>query len=450
MSDRFDRRRYLKTVGAVGAIGLAGCTGGDDGGESTDTTTMDSTTTGEATTTKSEGGKVRYLSDRGGREIWEAAIQEFNAGSDYTVEVTWLPKGTSMNEQIQKMKAAGNLPEIVFETSTDAYRETLDGKTAPVTDLVSSLGTKDPVRYQGDSYLLPAVTIPLMGVYRSDVVQGDPRTRSEWLSEAERIHSSEGMGGLIMPSGRTNNATTQVNQNLWNGGTNIYEGPAGDISVSIDQGANKEAAVGTYQWMKDMAQFNPNTSGWEWGDVINAFVQEQAAAALTIGGLTILQVAANRPELAGNLKAMPFPLPEGGEQNHWWAYTEGFYLYNEATNVDGAREFLDFFMQSDYYLNFIKQTPLFNFPTTLDQVQSDSYQNVELVQNHQDLVNTVIDNWDHMRPVLATGDDGAPNLIAAKAYGNQLMGQSADQLIAGDKSAEETVTWIADQLRALK
>lgn len=450
MSDRFNRRRYLKTVGAVGTVGLAGCAGGDEGDDSGNTTTQETTTTGETTTTQSEGGTVRYLSDRGGREIWEAAIEEFNSGSDYTVEVTWLPKGTSMNEQIEKMRAAGNLPEIVFETSTDAYRETLDGNTAPVTDLVENLGTKNPVQYQGESYLLPAVTIPLMGIYRGDVVQGDPRTRSEWLQEAERIQSSEGMGGLVMPSGRTNNATTQVNQNLWNGGTNIYEGSAGDIEVTIDQGANREAAISTYQWMKDMSQYNPNTSGWEWGDTVNAFIQEQAAAALTIGGLMILQISANRPELAGNMKAMPFPLPEGGEQNHWWAYTEGFYLYKDATNVEGGREFLDFFMQSEYYLNFIKQTPLFNFPTTLDQVRSDAYQNVELVQNHQDLVDIVIDNWDHMRPVLATGDDGAPNLIAAKAYGQQLMGQSADQLISGDKSPEETVTWIAEKLRSLK
>ena len=75
MSDTFRRRRYLKSVGAVGAIGLAGCMGGDGGqgdGETTTEETTTATTTGE--TTAEEGGTVRYLSDRGGRDIWESAI----------------------------------------------------------------------------------------------------------------------------------------------------------------------------------------------------------------------------------------------------------------------------------------------------------------------------------------------------------------------------------------
>lgn len=455
---KHNRRTYLRAVGALGAAGLAGCTGqdgasdGGDGGDGGDGAGSQDDGS-DSTSTPSDGDKtVRMLSDRSARDIWEAAIEEFNANSEYTVEVTWLPKGTTTNEQIEKMRGAGNLPEIVFETSTDAYRETVDGNTAPVTDLVESLETLDPVTYEGESYLLPAVTIPLMGVYREDIVEGEPRswTRSEWTEEAKRINEEEGMGGLIMPSGRTNNATTQVNQNLWNGGVNIYEGPSDDIRVTIDEGENRERAIETYAWMQEMAEYNPNTSGWEWGDVANAFIQEQAAAALTIGGLMILQAQGNRPELASKLRATPFPLAEGVDQGHWWAYTEGFYLHNEAPNLDGAREYLEFFMQSDYYLDFITETPLFNFPTSLDQVQSDAYQSAELVQQHQDLVDIVVENWDHMRPVLATGDDGAPNLVAANAYGQQLMGQSADQLIAGDLTPEETVDWVAEELRKLQ
>lgn len=460
-----NRRTYLRTVGALGAIGLAGCAGnssdggGGEGDGSTETAADSggngsgsggSTETTASSDSSGGGGTVQMLSDRSGRDIWESSIEEFNANSEYTVEVTWLPKGVSMNEQIEKMRGADNLPAIVFETSTDAYRETVNGATAPVTDLVETLGTLDPVRYQGESYLLPAVTIPLMGVYRNDIVQGDPRTRSEWAAEAKRINEEEGMGGLIMPRGRTNNATTQVNQNLWNGGVEIYQGPPDDIQVTLDQGENRQRAIETYSWMQDIAEFNPNTSGWEWGDTINAFVQEQAAAALTIGGLIILQVKANRPDLASKLRAMPFPSVEGVESDHWWAYTEGFYLYENASNLEGARQYLEFFMSSDFYLDFITETPLFNFPTSLEQVRSDTYQNVEIVSNHQQLVDIVVDNWEKMRPVLATADNGGPNIVSANAYGQQMMGQSADQLVAGGLSPEETVDWAAEKLRGLK
>lgn len=443
MTHESTRRKYVRIAGAAGIAGLAGCTGSDSSsGSDADGATTDSGTAADTT--------VRMLSDRDGRDIWENSIEEFNNNSEYTVEVTWLPKGTTTNEQIQKMRAAGNLPEIVFETSTDAYRQTVNGATAPVTELVDGLNTLDPVQFEGDSYLLPAVSIPLMGVYREDIVQGEPRTRSEWAAEARRINEEEQMGGLVMPRGRTNNATTQVNQNLFNGGVEIYRGQPGDIEVSLDTGQNRQRAIDTYSWMQELAEYNPNTSGWEWGDTVNALVQEQAAAALTIGGLMILQTQANRPELASNLRAMPFPGVEGVKSDHWFTYTEGFYLNDSAPNLQGAREYLEFFMDSDYYLEFITETPLFNFPTSLEQVKADTYQSVDLVQQHQDLSDIVIENWDTMRPVLATADDNGPNIVAADAYGQQVMGQSADRLIAGELSPEETVDWAAEQLRGFQ
>lgn len=54
-----------------------------------------------------------------------------------------------------------------------------------------------------------------------------------------------------------------------------------------------------------------------------------------------------------------------------------------------------------------------------------------------------------MTSVLNTGDNGAPNAIAADAYSQQLYGQAADQLLYGNQSPAETVNWLAKQLRNL-
>jgi len=62
----------------------------------------------------------------------------------------------------------------------------------------------------------------------------------------------------------------------------------------------------------------------------------------------------------------------------------------------------------------------------------------------------VRDNWDAFTTVLATGRDGAPNIVAADAYGQQLLGQSADQLLVGGRSPAETVDWVASELRGLQ
>ncbi|MFC6939150.1 ABC transporter substrate-binding protein [Salinirubellus sp. GCM10025818] len=389
------------------------------------------------------------LNDRSGRDIWESAAEEFNSQSDYSLDITWLPKGTAANEQIQKMKAAGNMPAIAFETSTDAYRETSNGNTAPLTDVVDELGVKDTVRYEGESYMVPVVAIPLTMIYRTDIVQDEPRTRQEWQAEAERIQSEENMAGYVVPSGRTNAATTHANQTLWNGGVDPYDGTAGSIEVVLDQGETRELAVQSYEWLQTMDELGPQASGWAWGDVMGSLIQEQLAAWAGIGGLALLEIIANRPDMAENVTAAPYPAAEGQEQFNWWSYFEGMYCYESAENLEGAREFIRFFVQSDYYYEFLRQTAGSNFPTSEEGLTDDRFASAEILQNHPDFLDVVAENWDSMRPVLQTGDDGSPNLVAANAYGQQLYGQSVDQMLYGGKSPGEAVDWLANELRNL-
>lgn len=445
------RRQFLKLAG-VGAstITLAGCSGG--GGNDT-TTTSGGTTTASGTSTGSKGsstgGTVHFLNDRASKDVWENAVSEFNSQSDYTVKITWLPKGTSTNEQLAKMKAAGNLPALIFETSTDCYRETKEGITAPMTDVVEELGVKDTVHVDGESYMVPAVALPYLMMYRKDVIEGSPRTWSEWEAEAKRLQDDGSMGGYVVPAGRTNAATTHANQTLWSGGVDIYSGSESDIKVIIDQGENRSKAIDAFQWLKEMDQYGPKASGWEWGDVIGGLIQEQIASWAGLGGLGLQQIEANRPDLADKFAPAPTPVKEGAKRTQWWAYFEGMYSYKDADNVDGAKEFIKFFLQSDYYFKFLRNTALTNFPTSKQALGDDRYASADLIQKHPEFLTMVQDNWDEMAPVLQTGDNGAPNIIAADAYGKQLFGQAVDQLLYGGKSPGETVDWLASELRSL-
>jgi multiple sugar transport system substrate-binding protein len=449
--DSTTRRSYLKWVGAGGAAGLAGCASGggggggeettDDGGESTTATTTASTTAATA------GGVVNFLNDRSAREIWENAAAEFNSQSEYEVDITWLPKGTSSNEQVAKMRAAGNLPALIFESSTDCYRETKEGITTPLTDVVEELGVKNVVPVDGESYMVPAVAIPLIMTYRTDVVEGEPRTRSEWQAEAERIQAEDGASGYVVPSGRTNAATTHANQTLWNGGVDPYAGSGEDIEVLLDQGENREKAVESYEWLQTMDEFGPRASGWGWGDLLGALIQGQLVAWAGLGGLAIPELKANRPDLATKFAPAPYPAVEGRESTQWWSYFEGMYSYADAENTEGAREFLKFFLTSDYYFQFLRQTALFNFPTSLEGLRDDRYSSADLVDEFPDFLQLVEDNWDDMAPVLQTGDERSPNIVAANAYGQQMYGQSVDRMLYGDDSPGEAIDWLAEQLR---
>lgn len=424
------RRRFLKTAGLATTLSLAGCLGGDIGGG---------------------GGTIRYLSDRGdSKEIIDEIISEFESEHDYTVDVTYTSKGTSTDQQLQKMVAADNPPDIVFDTSADAYRYQRDGDAAPVTEAVQDTGLPDPVNVDGESYFAPTMVEPLMGWYRNDLYEGTPTTWSEWRSEAERISENEDIDGYVVQSGQTNNADTQHTQYLWQNDVQIYDGPADDIHVTLDQGANRERAVETFEWVAEMANYSPNGSGWEWGDGIGALQQENAASLMSVGGLPVLSIAGNRPDLVEKLSPTAFPLADGKQQDKWWAYMEGHVVWQSGENTDGAREFVNFFSRSDKFMDFVLSAPLFQFPPTREQLDSDAVKENETIQEHPEVMQLVRDNWDAFTSILATGTDGAPNIVAADAYGQQLFGQAADQLLVGGKTPDETVTWLADQLHGLK
>lgn len=446
-----NRRQYLKLTGAAGIAGLAGCAGGDgdgdggDGGGGGATETEAGTATG--TPTGNTGNTVHFLNDRSARDVWEAAAKEFSSQSSYEVEITWLPKGTSTNEQISKMKAAGNLPAMIFETSADCYAETKEGITAPLTDVVEELGVKDTVSVDGESYHVPAVAIPLLMTYRTDVVQGEPRTWSEWEAEAERIKSEEGMNGYVVPSGRTNPAATHTNQILWNGGVDEYSGETDNIEVVVDKGDNRDRAVETFEWLQRMDEFGPKASGAGWGDLLGALIQGNLAAWAGLGGLALIEIQNNRPELTDKFVPAPYPVADDQEPTQWWSYFEGMYSYQDADNVEGAKEFMKFFLKSDYYFQFLRKTALFNFPTSKAGLDDERYAKADLIQEHPAFLDIVRDNWESMAPVLQTGDNGTPNSVAASAYSKQVFGAAADELLYGGKSPSETVDWLAAELR---
>ncbi|MFW5917974.1 MAG: ABC transporter substrate-binding protein [Haloferacaceae archaeon] len=426
---QFTRRRFVGAAGTTATLGIAGCLGGGD----------------------SSGNTVQYLSDRGdSSEVVDDIIEEFESEFDYTVEVTYTSRGTSTDEELQQMLAAGNPPDLVFDTSADAYRYQQNGSLASVTNAVQDVGLPDPVNVDGESYFAPTMVEPLMGWYRNDLYEENPTTFDTWVSEAQRVSEEEDINGFVVPTGQTNNADTSTTQYLWQNDVEIYAGPSDDIEVTIDQGDNRERAVETYTWLQNINEYAPNGSGWEWGDGTQALQQENAAALMSVGGLPILSIRENRPDLVENLSPTAFPIPDGGAQDKWWAYMEGHVVRNDGEATEGAQEFARFFSESERFLDFVLSAPLFQWPPTEELMNSDQMQENEVLAENQEAVDLVKDNWDAFTTVLATGDEGAPNLTAANAYSEQLFGQSAEQMLVGDQSPEETVDWVAEELRGLQ
>lgn len=428
------RRNFLAATGVGATAGLAGCAetlfGG--GGES-------------------DSSEITYLSDRGdSSQIIDEIIDEFESENDYTVNVTYTSTGTSTDEELQRMIAAGNPPDVIFDTSADAYRYHLDGNLAPVTSAVEGADLPDPVNADGESYLAPAMLEPLMFWYRTDLFDGNPETWDNWMEEAARVSEAEDINGFCIQTGQTNNADTQHTQYLWQNGVDIYSGPSDDIQIEIDEGDNRDRAIETYEWLQEMFEYSPNGSGWEWGDGIEALQQENVASLASVGGYPVLSIVENRPDLAENLTAVPFPLPGGRDQEKWWAYYEGHVVWDDGTATEGAQQFVEFFSTSDRFMDFLLTAPLFQLPPTRDGLNAEAYRNDDVVQQFPEVLELSEEYYDTFTTILATGDEGAPNILASEGYANHVFGRGADELLVGGLSPEETVDWVADELRSLQ
>jgi multiple sugar transport system substrate-binding protein len=444
------RRRDVLKGASVGLVaGFAGCLGGGNG---------DGSDGGGTTGNGGDSGTetIVYLSDRSGMEdiiteIHDAFEEEH---PEYTVENVFVPKGgVTEEEQIQQMKAAGNPPDVQFHAGTSIYSYALNGNLAPVTSTIEDTGIKDMMRMDGESYYVPTSLEPLAGWYRNDIFDEQPSSWDTALSESRRIGDEvEGMKGWAILSGNLTNPDSQLNQYLWGNEVEIFSGPQGSVEVVMDQGENRERAIEVFEWMKEIEQYGPNANGWSWGAGADAVQQGNLASHMGLGALTPLIVSANNMEIAETLELTPWPTPSDVTPSKLAAYTEGHCVRSDGNNTEGGKLFVDFFAKSDMVNEFLLGSPGFQMPMRKDNVSDYFGQDHDFLNSQwgQQMEQYLLDNWDRFQTRLDTADNGEPNELGARSVSVATFGQTVEQLIVNDLSPEETVDWMAKELRALK
>lgn len=440
------RRKYLKKAGLVGAVGLAGCTGEQSGDATTATT---KTTGGDS----NNGGTktIGFFSERtGAKETFEKMADEFTEkeGLDNVeIEFIYTQKGQGAEEKLKQLEAAGDVPEIQWVTSLDMYNNYNEEKVEPVTEVVEDLDVPDIANIDGfGSLYVPIVREPLSVLYRTDMYSnGLPDTKASWVNQASNVGD---MHGAAITSGSTNHATTQTVQYLWDNDVRHYEGTPGDIEIVVDKGENKDRAIETFRWMKEMHDTaSPEASGWEWGDVGQAYVQDNIASSSAL--VSPLSIDSNRQDLIENLNVSTFPQPESStSMDRLWCYFEGLSVRKESEHKEIAKDFIRFFPTSEYYLELFKSAPLWQWPIERDQVEA--LREFEVFQRWDFLLDYVLDTWDQQTILTRQGTEGALVPSSSPAYVNTVWGEIAAQLLIADKSPAEAVNLLGDELRKVQ
>lgn len=437
-ADTSGRRTFLKlTGGAASATAVAGCLG---------TITGDSGDGGGGTTT------IEYLSDRGGsKDYFEQIAQDFeDEHSDISVEMEYTSKGTSMLERLSQRIAGGNPPDIVFGPSVDAYRFATEGNAVSVSDVNDELGLDSPTIHEGEEYISPLMRQVWTYWYRNDLYDSNPGTFDEWQAQAEAVENADGDSrGFLALNGETNIGSTAGFQLVWGAGAQIFGGESGDIEVVLDQGDNREKVANALEWYDQMHEYSPDAIDWGWGDSYDALAQESVASAPGLGSDPALTVRNNNEDIADSVSGSLPPRADGAEPPIF-QYVQGHIIHGESESPEAAKEFVKYFHESDHYFEWLASSPMYLLPFNKDQMDHEAFTEDEFISNHMDMWNLYRDNWDRFQLLEDTSDGEEPNLVAANAYNEQVLGWMLSQAVVNDEDPGAVVDNTADRLRELQ
>lgn len=189
-----DRRTLIGALTSAGVAGMAGCASveEDDGsGESGGSGGSGGSSDGDDASTPSVAGEAEMWYDlqEGELEIMEAAIEEYNASSDYEMDGVDVAE---MQDRLTSSIPTGEGPDTFIWAHDWAGDFSDSGFLTPQTgefDLdVYTPAARDAVQFRGDVYGLPfgAETVALL--YNKDLVDEPPETVSEMVSVMDDHH----------------------------------------------------------------------------------------------------------------------------------------------------------------------------------------------------------------------------------------------------------------------
>jgi N,N'-diacetylchitobiose transport system substrate-binding protein len=248
-------------------------------------------------------------------EFFDHVAATYTQATGIDLAITYVP----WNEASQRLDAAaqqGSLPDVAEIGTTWTPRLAADDRLLDLTDRLD-----DPRRYipellvagthSGRVYGVPWYAGIRALVYRGDILDDldmpPPADWSELRAVATAAQREHDVVGFPVP-GEAEHALIPF---LWGAGGGIArEGRDGTWDIRIDS-AESRHGLGFYTDLAVRYGVSPPEAvGWREDDVYARFAEGEIAMAL-MGNWTLTSLAADAPELMGDLGAVPVPGPGG-------------------------------------------------------------------------------------------------------------------------------------------
>ena len=436
-----NRRRFLTSTAATGAVALAM------------PTIMRRSAYGQ------DPKKILFISEESSdkaQAVYEKINADFEKETGISVTMEY-PGFTNIAQRVATLIAAGTPAEIVWYGAGQAMDVALQGQLADVGDIVTKHNIPDSLRMvvDGADRSVPTSQQFVYGWYRQDLYEAaglEPyETWEDYLAVAKALNSPPEIYGNIVPSveqGASHlllETMFQKNEVHWF----AYDDAAGKYRVALDEGENLSRAIETLEFLHEAHQYSPEASNYNWAELMSEYYTGKVANSYYVGSRLLDQTFANNPEMASNTK--PVALPRRRTESYYVS-VQGFHIHNES-NVDGAKQYVDFFLQHPGYVDWLHSVPLHIIPAQRPILHSETYQNNEFIQERMDVLEFIDSVWGKGTPPYYWDGPELNPLVGLYQNANRGGRMLAERNIRGTDSetiVRETAEWIRERVAELE
>jgi multiple sugar transport system substrate-binding protein len=301
------------------------------------------------------------------------------------------------------------------------------------------------IPYKGERWDIPYALTSEMWWYRQDLFDeaGIPRpeTWEDMLKAAEYFNDpASGFHGIAIAAGPGEWTAWHYEVFLWQNGGFVFDT---ELNPIVDSPESIEAL----NYLKDLYQYSPpDASTWEWWDSIDAFVAERVAMSM-YGGRLLVHTARDNPDLAPVTRVMHQP---EGEMRAGPLSRKSHAILSNAPNKEIAKEFLDFMMQPEYLLPFLRTVPIHLTPPLKSYRDSPLYLEDPLIQSHLEDMELVYDALDYGRSLGWESPDHPPNPYSGALNAANILPQMIQKVLLEDVPPEEATAWAKEEIIKLQ
>jgi len=384
--------------------------------------------------------KVVFVSEESSpaaQAIYDAINKDFLAKTGITVTMEY-PGFDKIDQRVATLIAAGTPAELVWYGDGSAMEVALHKQLAPVDDLVKELNIPENLRLVVDGHDRSIATSQqfVYGWYRSDLYEkAGEAPYKDWdsyLAVAKKLNNPPNQYGNLVPSSQKGashllmQTMMQKNDAHWF----TFDTAKNDYVVSLDSPGNIDKVIETLDFLHHAHDFSPEAANYSWGDLMSQYFTGRVANSYYVGARLLQQVEKNAPDIAPATK--PISLP-ANKSDSYYISVQGFHV-GEGSNVDGAKEYVKFFMNHPDYIKWLHSVPLHIIPAKRETLHSKAYQDNPEIQKRMDVLNFIDSIWGKGKPSYYWDGDKLNPYVGL--YENENLGgwMLAERNIAGRDS----------------